>query len=102
MNLGRYAKAVTGLVGTALTYATQLWGTGPDAKYIAIATGIATVLGIYAVPNSASSSSSAPPLAGSTASLGAQTVTLPAGATITPPGGSPIAVGQGATLTLPG
>lgn len=53
INLGQYAKAVTSVVGLAITYASQYWGSGPDAKYVSIAIALASALGVYAVPNQA-------------------------------------------------
>jgi hypothetical protein len=48
LNLGRYSKFVTGIVGQALTYATLYYG---GNHYVAAAVAIASALGIYAVPN---------------------------------------------------
>ena len=48
INLGRYSKTVTALIGVALTYATQYYGTD---HWVSAAVAIAAVLGVYAVPN---------------------------------------------------
>ena len=53
LNLGRYAKFVTAIVGQAIAYASLYWGAGPDAKYVTIAIAVASALGVYAVPNQA-------------------------------------------------
>ena len=51
LNLGRYAKFITAIVGQAIAYASLYWGAGPDAKYVTIAVAVASALGVYAVPN---------------------------------------------------
>ncbi len=47
-NLGRYSKAVTAVIGQALTFATLYYG---GNHYVAAAVAIASALGVYAVPN---------------------------------------------------
>ena len=49
INLGRYSKAVTAVIGQALTYASLYYG---GSKWVAAAVAIAAALGVYAVPNS--------------------------------------------------
>ena len=49
ISLGPYSKAVAALVGVALTYVTQYYGTN---QWVAAAVAVASVLGVYAVPNS--------------------------------------------------
>ena len=51
LNLGRYAKFITAIVGQAIAYASLYWGAGPNAKYVTIAVAVASALGVYAVPN---------------------------------------------------
>ena len=48
INLGRYSKAVTAVIGQALTYASLYYG---GSKWVAAAVAIAAALGVYAVPN---------------------------------------------------
>ena len=48
INLGKYSKAITGIIGQALTYASLYYG---GNHYVAMATGVAAALGVYAVPN---------------------------------------------------
>ena len=50
INLGRYSKAVTAVIGQALTYASLYYGSN---HYVALAIGVASALGVYAVPNAA-------------------------------------------------
>ena len=47
--LGPYSKFVTALIGIAVTYAAQFYGTNP---WVAAAVAVASALGVYAVPNS--------------------------------------------------
>lgn len=50
--LAPYRKAFTSLVGLGLTWATFYFGSNPaDAKWLSIAIGVASALGVYAVPN---------------------------------------------------
>ena len=48
LNLGSYSKAITAIIGLALTYVTQYYGTN---HWVALVVGIAAALGVYAVPN---------------------------------------------------
>jgi hypothetical protein len=48
INLGPYSKFVTALIGIAVTYAAQYYGTNP---WVAAAVAVASALGVYAVPN---------------------------------------------------
>ena len=47
--LGPYSKFVTALIGIAVTYAAQYYGTN---SWVAAAVAAASALGVYAVPNS--------------------------------------------------
>jgi hypothetical protein len=47
--LAPYRKTIAAIAGIALTYAVQRWGSNNNA--VDIATAVAAVLGIYAVPN---------------------------------------------------
>ncbi len=49
LNLGRYSKAISAVVGQALAFATLYYG---GNKWVAAAVAIAAALGVYAVPNS--------------------------------------------------
>ena len=49
MNLGRYGKLITAIIGLALALSVQVWGT--SNHWVALAISLATVLGIYVVPN---------------------------------------------------
>ena len=49
ISLGPYSKFLTALIGVALTYATQYYGTN---HWVAAAVAAASALGVYAVPNS--------------------------------------------------
>ena len=49
INLGPYSKAVSAVIGQALTFATLYYG---GNKWVAAAVAIAATLGVYAVPNS--------------------------------------------------
>jgi len=49
--IGRYAKAITALLGVALTGATAVYGA--SNKWVTLAIGVGSVLGVYAVPNRA-------------------------------------------------
>ena len=51
MNLGKYAKLITAIVGLALALSVQVWGT--SNHWVALAISVATALGIYVVPNQA-------------------------------------------------
>ena len=57
LNLGRYSKAVTAVIGQALAYATLYYG---GNKYVAAAVAVAAALGVYAVPNQVPSAPKAP------------------------------------------
>lgn len=48
INLGKYAKTITALVGQAIAFATLYY---PGNHYVALAIAVASVLGVYAVPN---------------------------------------------------
>lgn len=48
LKLASYSKAFTAIVGQALTYAQLYYGSN---HYVAAATAVAAVLGVYAVPN---------------------------------------------------
>lgn len=48
LKLGSYAKFFTALIGVALTYAAQYYGSNP---WVAAAIAAASALGVYAVPN---------------------------------------------------
>jgi hypothetical protein len=48
LNLAGYAKFITAFLGQALTYAALYYG---GNHYVALATGVAAALGVYAVPN---------------------------------------------------
>jgi len=48
INLSKYSKAITAVVGQALTFASLYYGTN---HYVAAALAIAAALGVYAVPN---------------------------------------------------
>ena len=48
LNLGPYSKAVAALIGVALTYAAQYYGSN---KWVAAAVAVASALSVYAVPN---------------------------------------------------
>lgn len=48
IQLGVYSKAITGLLGQALTYASLYYGTN---HYVAAAVAVASAIGVYAVPN---------------------------------------------------
>ncbi len=58
LNLGRNAKAVTAIIGQALTFATLYYG---DNKWVAAAVAVAAALGVYAVPNSTPKGPPPPP-----------------------------------------
>ncbi len=47
--LSVYSKAITAVIGQALTYAALYYG---GNKYVAAAVAVAAALGVYAVPNS--------------------------------------------------
>ena len=59
INLGRYSKAITAVVGQALTYASLYYG---HSHWVAAAVAIAAAMGVYAVPNQPSPPS--PPAGG--------------------------------------
>jgi hypothetical protein len=48
INLGAYSKAITAVLGQALTFASLYYGTN---HYVAAALAVAAALGVYAVPN---------------------------------------------------
>ena len=48
-SLGRYSKAVTAIIGQALTYSVLYYD---GNKYVAAAVAVAAAFGVYAVPNS--------------------------------------------------
>ena len=48
INLGPYSKAIAAAIGVALAYATQHYAANP---WVAVAVAVASVLGVYAVPN---------------------------------------------------
>ena len=48
IHLGRYSKAVTAVIGQALTFASLYYG---GNNYVAAALAVASALGVYAVPN---------------------------------------------------
>lgn len=50
ISIAPYLKAVTAVIGLALTYLTQYYGTN---HWVVLAIAIASALGVYAVPNSA-------------------------------------------------
>jgi hypothetical protein len=50
INLGPYSKAITAVVGQALTFATLYYGSN---HWVSAAVAIAAALGVYAVPNQA-------------------------------------------------
>lgn len=50
LNLGRYSKAVTAVIGQALTFASLYYGSN---HYVAAALAVASAMGVWAVPNSA-------------------------------------------------
>lgn len=49
LNLGRYSKAVTAVIGQALTFASLYYG---GNHWVAGALAAASALGVWAVPNS--------------------------------------------------
>ena len=49
LNLGRYSKAITAIIGQGLAFATSYYG---GSHWVAAAVAIAAALGVYAVPNS--------------------------------------------------
>ena len=62
INLGPYSKAITAIVGQALTFAALYYGSN---HYVAAAIAVAAALGVYAVPNAetpADAPKSGPPL----------------------------------------
>lgn len=50
LNLGAYSKFITAIIGVALTYAAQYYGTN---HWVAAAIAVASMIGVYAVPNTA-------------------------------------------------
>ena len=58
LNLGRYSKAVTAVIGQALTFASLYYGSN---HYVAAALAVASAMGVWAVPNSAPKGSAQPP-----------------------------------------
>ena len=60
-NLGRYSKAVTAVIGQALTFASLYYGSN---HYVAAALAAASAMGVWAVPNSAPKAAPAEPPTG--------------------------------------
>ena len=58
LNLGSYSKAITAIIGQALTFATLYYGTN---HWVSAAVAIAAALGVYAVPNSRPAALETPP-----------------------------------------
>jgi len=56
INLGSYSKAITAVVGQALTFATLYYGSN---HWVSAAVAIAAALGVYAVPNAPKPATSA-------------------------------------------
>ena len=56
--LGQYSKSIGALIGVGLTYATQYYGTN---HWVVIAVGVASALGVYAVPNQVPNAPKPPP-----------------------------------------
>ncbi len=52
MNLGKYGKFITGIIGLAVTILSQKYG---GALWFTYVVGAASALGIYGVPNSTAS-----------------------------------------------
>ena len=48
-NLGSYSKTVTAVIGVALSYASQYYGTN---HWVSAAVAVAAAMGVWAVPNS--------------------------------------------------
>lgn len=48
INLGRYSKAITAVIGQALAYASLYYG---HNHWVAVAVAVCAALGVYAVPN---------------------------------------------------
>jgi hypothetical protein len=61
LNLGRYSKAITAVIGQGLAYATLYYW---NNHWVAAAVAVAGALGVYAVPNSSSSPKEPPPPTG--------------------------------------
>jgi len=53
LNPGKYSKAIAAVVGQAVAFATLYY---PGNHWVAVAIAVASVLGVYAVPNSPSKS----------------------------------------------
>jgi hypothetical protein len=51
LKLGSYSKALAAIIGQALTFASLYYGSN---HWVAAAVAIASALGVYAVPNTAS------------------------------------------------
>ncbi len=55
---GTYTKTITALVGAAIAFATLVITSAPSAisssEWLSAAVGLATALGVYALPNSGS------------------------------------------------
>lgn len=50
--LSKYNKALVAVTGAALTWALATYGGDPEwAKWLSLASAIATALGVYQVPN---------------------------------------------------
>ncbi|MEO5499462.1 MAG: hypothetical protein ABIR46_03110 [Candidatus Saccharimonadales bacterium] len=51
-DLSKYNKALVAVVGVVLTWALATYGGDPEwAKWLSLASAIATALGVYQVPN---------------------------------------------------
>jgi len=48
INLGPYSKAITAIIGQAISFATLYYGTN---HWVSAAVAVASALGVYAVPN---------------------------------------------------
>lgn len=59
LNLGRYSKFVTAVIGQALTYLTLFEGTN---HWVSLVVAVASALGVYAVPNTPPKVAVLPPL----------------------------------------
>lgn len=57
--LGSYSKAITAIIGQALTFASLYYGTN---HWVAAAVAVASALGVYAVPNAKAESPVLPAL----------------------------------------
>lgn len=59
LNLGRYSKFVTAIIGQALTFITLYEG---SSHWVAVVVAVAGALGVYAVPNTPAPPVVLPPL----------------------------------------